>query len=183
MTVEALLHNYYKRFIDKMLTLNNPLINLKFPDWALSGLPMKIEIIERPLSLNLYGFSGTIINQNYGETGVKLMNRMWGVVKGMKLKNKGINVWIYEPQMKMFAGVELDAMPPREANLENRIVKLTKYAWYKHIGPYHQLKQVNADMRVQLESRGIAYQLPCLEIYGHHTEDENKAETEVIWAV
>jgi len=143
---------------------------------------MQLKIITSPLALDLYGFSGAVINHNYGETGFKLMNRMWTVVKGMNLKNRGTNVWVYEPNMAMFAGVELESAPPRESLLENKKVELTHYAWWKHIGPYDQLKQVNANMRSQLESMNIQYQHPCLEIYGHHI-DGKEPETEIVWAM
>lgn len=143
---------------------------------------MNIQIIHSPLKLNIYGFSGTVVNENYGQTGVGLMDRMWAVVNSLKLKNKGTNIWVYEPGMKIMAGVELESAPPAESGLENKTVALEKYAYWKHIGSYDQLKQVNAGMRAQLESMNIRYRHPCLEIYGHHVEGR-PPETEIIWAI
>jgi hypothetical protein len=56
---------------------------------------MDIEIIDKPFTVELYGFSGVAVNRNFGETGMRLMNKMWGLVKSNQLKNKGVNVWVY----------------------------------------------------------------------------------------
>jgi hypothetical protein len=68
---------------------------------------MNIQIIEKSLSLALYGVSGTAVNQNWGQTGFALMNEMWKQIKAADLKHKGLNVWVYEAGNKMFTGVEL----------------------------------------------------------------------------
>ncbi|MFX7052525.1 hypothetical protein ABTH91_21050, partial [Acinetobacter baumannii] len=72
---------------------------------------MKVDIIERDLRLDIYGFSGVAINKDYNATAFRLMDRMWQTVKTNNLKNKGINIWIYEPNDKVFAGVELYDSP------------------------------------------------------------------------
>lgn len=143
---------------------------------------MNIQIIHSSLKVSIWGFSGTVVNENYGQTGVGLMDKMWAVVNSKNLKSKGINIWVYEPGMKMMAGVELESVPPPELGLESKTLALQRYAYWKHIGSYDQLKQVNADMRAQLESMNITYQHPCLEIYGHHVEGR-MPETEIIWAI
>ena len=75
---------------------------------------MDVEIIDEPLSLNVYGFSGIAINKDYAGTALRLMDRMWQVVKSNNLKNKGLNIWVYEPNEKVFAGVELYETPNAE---------------------------------------------------------------------
>lgn len=144
---------------------------------------MDIQLIQQPLRLRLDGFSGTAVNQNYGDTGFKLMNRMWEVVKSRGLKNKGINVWVYEPGDRVFAGVELEEAPGGETGLEHKEISLSKYAYFKHVGSYGLLKQVYASLREELKTRGMVPSYPGLEIYGHWDPDESKLETEILMAV
>ncbi|HEV7781305.1 MAG TPA: hypothetical protein VGO58_08560 [Chitinophagaceae bacterium] len=95
---------------------------------------MKVEIIKQNLTLDIYGLSGTAVNKEYAGTAFKLMDRMWQTVKAKDLKNKGINIWVYEANEKIFAGVELYDSPGPDTGLEHKTVDLPKYAWYKHIG-------------------------------------------------
>ena len=144
---------------------------------------MEIKIIEQELEITLYGISGHVVNQNYGETGMKLMDTMWNIVKSNHLKHKGINHWVYNEDMTMMAGVELEEIPDEALGLERKQIHLSKYAYWKHIGPYTKLFNVNAEMRKELTARHIVYHHPCIEIYGHWSEDENKLETEILWAI
>jgi len=144
---------------------------------------MNVEIIDKPMQLELYGYSGTAVDQSYGDTGFKLMSRMWEVVKSNKLPNKGINVWVYEPDDLMFAGVELELMPKKTIGLELKSISLSRYAYYKHVGPYSKLKEVYASIREELKRRGLIVGYPGLEIYGHWNDDESKLETEILMAI
>ena len=144
---------------------------------------MKVDIIEIDLRLNIYGFSGVAINKDYKETAFRLMDRMWQTVKANNLKNKGINIWIYEPNDKVFAGVELDDSPKQGTALEHKIVDLPKYAYHKHVGPYSLLKEAGQNMRAELKAKGFDTILPYIEIYGHWTNDETKLETELLMSL
>jgi predicted transcriptional regulator YdeE len=144
---------------------------------------MPIEIITKNLTLDIYGFSGTAINKDYAGTAFKLMDKMWQTVKGKGLKNKGINIWVYEPNEKVFAGVELYESPDPGTGLEHKIVTLTKYAYYKHVGPYNLIKQAGQNMTDELKSQGLETTLPYIELYGHWTNDESKLETELIMSL
>ncbi len=141
---------------------------------------MNLEIVTEPLRLDIYGFSGIAINKDYTGTAFKLMGKMWQTVKSNNLKNKGLNVWVYEQGEKVFAGVELTAIPEHSIGLEQKNISLTKYAYYKHIGSYNLIKQVGQNMRDELKSKGFETILPYIEIYGHWTEDETKLETELL---
>jgi predicted transcriptional regulator YdeE len=141
---------------------------------------MNVEIITKPLELTIYGFSGTAANKDYAGTAFRLMDKMWKEVKGNNIKNKGLNIWVYELNEKVFAGVELDEDPKVETNLEQKIIHLTKYAYYKHIGAYSLIKQSGQNMRNELKSKGFETILPYIEIYGHWTQDETKLETELL---
>jgi hypothetical protein len=141
---------------------------------------MKIEIINTSLALNIYGFSGTAINKDYSGLAFKLADKMWQLVKSGGLKNKGINIWVYEPGEYVFAGVELYEVPGHDTGLELKTVNLTKYAYYKHTGPYSQLQNVGREMRTELMNNGHEAILPHVEIYGHWTGDEATAETEML---
>ena len=141
---------------------------------------MNLEIINDPLRLNIYGFSGTAVNKDYSGTAFKLMDKMWQTVKLNNLKNKGLNIWVYEQDEKVFAGVELNDIPNHNTELQQKSITLTKYAYYKHIGSYNLIKQVGQSMRDELKSNGFETQLPYIEIYGHWTNDETKLETELL---
>lgn len=141
---------------------------------------MHIEIISTALELDCYGFSGIAFNGDYTGTAFRLMDKMWQTVKGNKLGNKGRNIWIYEQNNSVFAGVELDEMPNSNIVLEHKNLRITKYAWYKHTGPYHLIKQAGQSVKNELQQQGFEATLPYIEIYGHWTNDESKLETELL---
>lgn len=143
---------------------------------------MEIEIRSN-LKLRLYGFSAPVPDFKFGETGIRLADRLWDIVKKNNLSHKGINIWVYDSQAAMFAGVEIDPVPDAKPGLEERHLEFKKYAWYKHVGSYHLLKDANDRMRHELQKRGLNYGPPSLEIYGHHGPDESKLETEIIYTI
>jgi hypothetical protein len=144
---------------------------------------MKVQIVHQNFTVDLYGFSGTATNKNYGDTAFKLMDKMWHIVKGKELKNKGINIWVYEENDKVFAGVELSDPPGDDSGLEHKTIDLPRYAYYKHIGPYNLIKQAGQNMREEIKRMGFKTGFPYLEIYGHWTNDESKLETELLMAL
>jgi len=140
---------------------------------------MNIEIITKVLELDSYGFSGIALNGDAG-TAFKLMDKMWQIVKSNGLGNKGKNIWIYEQDNTVFAGVELDGIPKPDIILEHKRLIFTKYAYHKHIGPYNLIKQVGQAMNNEIKKQGFEVTLPYVEIYGHWTNDESKLETELL---
>jgi effector-binding domain-containing protein len=134
-------------------------------------------------SVDIYGFSGTAMNKDYVGTAFKLMNKMWELVKQNGLKHKGLNIWVYEPNDSIFAGVELEDASKYYSGLEHKSVSLKKYAYYKHIGPYSSIKQAGQNMKNELKSRGLNTTFPYIEVYGHWTNDESKLETELLMAI
>ena len=141
---------------------------------------MNLEIINKNLRLDIYGFSGTAISKDYSGTAFKLMDKMWQIVKSNDLKHKGLNIWVYEQNEKVFAGVELDDSPKHDTGLEQKNITLIKYAYCKHIGPYNLIKQTGQKMTSELKDRGFETTFPYIEIYGHWTNDEAKLETELL---
>jgi predicted transcriptional regulator YdeE len=144
---------------------------------------MNVEIVNESLILNIHGFSGICVSKDYTGTAFKLMDKMWKIVKGNNLKNKGLNIWVYEPNDIVFAGVELEDSPKAETGLEQKEITLKKYAYYKHIGPYSLIKKTGQDMKVELVKREFDIISPYIEIYGHWTNDETKLETELLMGV
>jgi len=144
---------------------------------------MNIEIITKERQFHLYGFSGTAINKDYAGTAFKLMDRMWKIVKSKALPNKGMNIWVYETNDRVFPGVELTGASSDTGELEQKTVVLSKYAYYKHVGPYQLIKTVGMEMTGQLKSKGFETTLPYVEIYGHWTNDETKLETELLMSL
>jgi predicted transcriptional regulator YdeE len=141
---------------------------------------MDIKIINEPLQLQLHGFSGIAINKDYAGTAFKLMDKMWQVVKSKNLQNKGLNIWVYEPDQRIFAGVELNDISNPDTGLEEKNMILLKYAYYKHIGAYNMIQQAGQRMTAELKNSGYETTLPYIEIYGHWTNDETKLETELL---
>ncbi len=144
---------------------------------------MNIEIINKALKLEISGFAGVVVNKNYAGTAFALMDKMWPVIKSKGLKHKGLNIWVYEPGEKVFAGVELEDHSITDTGLEQKTVVLNKYAYHKHIGPYSRIKQAGDNMQNELRAMGLKSKLPYIELYGHWTNDETKLETELIMAV
>jgi|SRR5450432_712310 len=141
---------------------------------------MKVEIINKIFTLDIYGFTGVAINKDYTRTAFQLMDKMWQTVKAKELKNKGSNIWVYEPNEKIFAGIEFYDLPNQDTGLEHKAINLIKYAYYKHVGPYNLIKQAGRNMRDQLKNKGFESSFPYIEIYGHWTNDETKLETELL---
>jgi effector-binding domain-containing protein len=144
---------------------------------------MEIEIFNTEVRLDVFGFSGTAINKNYAGMAFKLMDSVWQTLKGSGLKSKGQNIWVYEANDKVFAGVELDGSITPDTGLEVMHLSLPKYGYYKHIGPYNLIGEASSNMRNELKERGFELVLPYIEIYGHWTNDETKLETELIMAL
>ena len=144
---------------------------------------MNVEIIQKDLILDIYGFSGIAVNKDYSGTAFKLMDKMWQTVKSNNLKNKGLNIWVYEQNEKVFAGVELNDIPEQHTGLEQKRITLTRYAYYKHIGSYSLIKQAGQNMRDELQRKGYETVLPYIEIYGHWTNDDTKLETELLMSL
>jgi len=141
---------------------------------------MNSEIITEIFKLDIYGFTGVAANKDNAGNAFRLMDKMWQEVKSKNLKNKVRNIWVYEPDEKVFAGVELYDIPKPDTKLEQKNITLIKYAYYKHIGPYHLIKHAGQNMMAELKDRGFETTLPYIEIYGHWTSDETKLETELL---
>jgi len=139
-----------------------------------------MEIINDSFKLDIYGFSGIAVNKDYAGTAFNLMDKMWQTVNSNNLKNKGLNIFVYEQDDTVFAGVELYDIPGLNTGLELKSIALTKYAYYKHIGSYNLIKKAGQNMRDELKNKGLDATLPYIEIYGHWTIDESKLETELL---
>jgi hypothetical protein len=141
---------------------------------------MDIKIITEPLQLDIYGFGGIASNKDYTGTAFKLSGKTWDYVKNNNIKNKGKNIWVYEDDEKVFAGVELDNGVTIVNGLEKNSLSIRKYAYYKHTGAYQLIKRTGQLMTMELTNQGYEIVLPYIEIYGHWSADENELETELI---
>src|SRR5215471_14666697 len=112
---------------------------------------MNIEIITKNFQLDIYGFGDVATNKDYTGTAFRLSGKMWEVIKVNGLRNKGMNIWIYETDDKVFTGVELESNEDNNNyGLEKKKISLEKYAHYKHVGSYNLIKQIGQDMTNQL---------------------------------
>lgn len=144
---------------------------------------MNIQIIDIPYSIEIYGFSGIALNKDYAGTTFKLSGKVWQIIKENSIRNKGQNIWVYEPGERVFAGVELDEPHNHNSELQHKTITLKKYAYFKHIGSYNQLKQTGQNMVEEIKKRGFQTTLPYIEIYGHWNSDETKLETELLMSL
>ncbi len=145
---------------------------------------MNIELITKPLQLELFGCGGVATNKDYVGTVFKLSDKMWTIVKSNGIKNKGKNIWVYDRNDTVFAGVELEeGIDGAGYGLEAKKLTLTKYAYYKHVGPYQLIKQVTQNIKDESVRQGFEVTLPHIEIYGHWTADETKLETELLMSL
>lgn len=140
---------------------------------------MEIEIVDQPIQFQLYGFSGYVEDNRFGEVGFRLMNEMWRVVKESSTANTGINHWVYLPDGRMFVGVELlpDAVVPKQ--LESIEFDLKRYLKHVHLGPYQNLPAKWTALKTEIAERNETIGSPSLEIYGHHCDDQSKLETSI----
>jgi|CXWL01.1.fsa_nt_gi effector-binding domain-containing protein len=143
---------------------------------------MQPEIRTVPLGYTIFGHSlRHDPAKRFGEEIMTLLNRVWPVLKANNIPNDGINRVVYEGDCSVFAGVVLGAgaeAMPGAAGLVRKTVRLTRYAVWKHIGPYHLISATGAAMTKALESAGHRTGWPMVEVYGHWTSDESKLETE-----
>lgn len=122
----------------------------------------------------------------YGEEIMGLLGRVWPVLNGHAIPNDGINRVVYDGGRTVFAGVVLGGGAqalPAVAGLERKTIRLTHYAVWKHVGPYHLLPVTGAAMNKALEAAGYRTGWPMVEVYGHWTSDESKLETETFAAL
>ncbi len=143
---------------------------------------MQPEIRTTPIEYTIAGHSLTHDPaKRFGEEIMSLLGRVWPVIKGGAIPHDGINRVVYDSGCTVFAGVVLG--PGAEAmlaagGLERKTVRLTRYAVWKHVGPYHLIPATGAAMTKALEAAGHRTGWPMVEVYGHWTNDESKLETE-----
>ena len=142
---------------------------------------MNVEIVEEPIRFHLYGIGGVVENERYGEVGLRLMDKMWQVVKGVGIPTTGINHWVYLPDGRMFVGVELrnPQQVPTPDQLEPLEFELQRYMQHVHVGPYQALPQKWKELKAELAARGEVIGSPSLEVYGHSCADPSMAETTI----
>jgi hypothetical protein len=63
---------------------------------------MNVEIINKPFTIDIYGFSGIVINKDYAGTAFKLMDRMWAIVK-----SEGLTSGFMNPMKKCLQALNL----------------------------------------------------------------------------
>ena len=127
--------------------------------------------------------------KRFGEEIMSLLGRVWPAIKAHALPHDGINRVVYDQEAggcTVFAGVILGpgaAAIPTAAGLERRTVRLTRYAVWKHTGPYHLIAATGDAMTKALAAAGHRTGWPMVEVYGHWTSDESKLETETFVAL
>ena len=88
--------------------------------------------------------------------------------------------WVYDTATHMFTGVEVDDVDAAARILEHKPVKLPKYAYYKHVGPYEKLGDVHHGLEKEIATRKLEECGPRIEKYGSWSADPDKLVTEVL---
>lgn len=150
-------------------------------------VPNSLHILTAPLDYTVHGFSlRHDPAKRFGEEIMSLLSRVWPIIKSNAIATDGLNRVVYDEGCTVFAGVVLgpgaEAHPAASA-LETCRVKLTRYAMWKHVGPYHLLHATATTMNAALAAQGEHTGWPMLEVYGHWTNDESRLETEVFVAL
>ena len=120
-------------------------------------------------------------SKSYGEEIMALMS-FWTKIRDNSIVNNGINIVVYDPDGTIFVGTEMTASDAVRCGLTSKRITLSKYGYFKHVGPYSQLYQTCTNMSEELSRMGHKPVQPIVEIYGHWTDDESKLETEVLHA-
>ncbi len=145
---------------------------------------MDIKIVDSPLELTLDGVAKTHDPaKSYGEELIELLDVVWENVKSRNIPTTGINHAVYGENDEVFAGVVITAPGGLPGRLSRRKFVLKRYAYYKYIGPYTGLPQVNREMQEDIDRQGLSRKAPMIEIYGHAMEDPSKSETELLYAL
>ncbi len=143
-----------------------------------------ITIDNEPLAFNLWGLSGEVPNEQYGEVGMRLMNQMWHQLKTNNIRNAGTNHWVYLEGGRMFVGVELFDGDSAPAGFENIQFRVDRYLRHLHVGAYQSLPAVWQTLLSELQTSGERISSPSLEIYAHQCPDANNPpETTIIIAL
>lgn len=142
---------------------------------------MNLAIHTDALTIRLFGASMPHNKaSSYGAEIRGLLDRVWPAIRANKLAHKGINWVLYNADCSLFAGVELEIDPSGDLALEPRDVHFTRYAVWKHIGPYDKLADAYAGMKRAMATHGISPGHPFIEKYGHWSDDPSKLETDLI---
>ncbi|MFC5650228.1 cysteine-rich CWC family protein [Paenibacillus solisilvae] len=143
---------------------------------------MRLELRNDPLTLTLYGTAAAQDkNKSMSNQVMEAIRQTWAAVGEMGLTTTGINYVAYEQDQVLFAGVDLTSPQPEQSTLTKREYHAAQYAYYKHIGPYHQLPDVHHQIQSDLRSAEHPFVSPTIEVYGHWNEDETKLETEIYY--
>lgn len=144
---------------------------------------MTADITDVPFRVRLVGRGGTVAGERYAEMGFALMNELWAIVRGGKVANRGVNHWVYLPDHRLFAGVELVDPTAVPDGLEPLTVELARHVRYVHVGAWSDLPRVWAGLKTWIAEQGERIGSPALEIYGHHSDDPAKQETTILIAL
>ena len=137
-----------------------------------------VEIRDEPISFDLHGVSGAVLGRNYAQTGFKLMEGLWPVIKQNGIKTTGINYWVYAGCDRMSTCVEL-ADKSVESSFEHIPVHFGRYAYYKHVGPYDRLSEAYKALDKEIERQDLTRSGGSVEKYGDWTDDASQLVTEI----
>lgn len=143
-----------------------------------------LQIVQQPKTLTLYGFwTAHDENRTRGGEMMELLGKVWAEVRDKKLANTGINHAVYGCGDIVFSGLELKSPDELQTSLVKKEFTFTRYAYWKHVGPYSELANAYKRIHAEITDLGHTATCPSMEIYGHWTADESKLVTEIFISV
>ena len=148
---------------------------------------MNYEVREN-IAFQLCGLSGAVTDQNFPSKLLELSSAMWICIKRNNVANKGKNIWVYYPENKVYAGVQLEIGQICPLELLETTICFSKYAYYKHIGHYNSISQTGIAIQNDLKSKGYCMKRDLnephyIEVYGDNVEDMSTFETELYFGL
>ncbi|HEY2846440.1 MAG TPA: GyrI-like domain-containing protein [Pyrinomonadaceae bacterium] len=140
---------------------------------------MNTELRAEPLDFDLYGLSAKVLDHDYAGTGTRLMGEVAEKMKEAGLSYRGVECWVYETSTDVFIGSHHDDSPRVSGFLEHKVLRLTKYLYYRHVGPSDSLGDVHRGLENEISERGLTETGPRIEKYGKWDPDPSQLVTEV----
>jgi predicted transcriptional regulator YdeE len=141
------------------------------------------QVIDTKKTFNVYGRNAVVDNcAEYVPKLMEISQPLWELVKTKEVC--GNTAWAYFSENRIFSGLQLDTPPSESHGLEERNIELSSYAYYKHVGPYEQIRSICEEIVADLSAKGhknvAEGETPFIvECYGEWNEDPSKLETEI----
>ena len=128
---------------------------------------------------------GRAVNTAVGPAMLGLLSEVWGFIRKTGQKNRGINVAMYtcceEGGVAIAAGVEVGEAFSAGEGVECAQTPGGAAAMVTLLGEYSEIPAAHAAVREWCKAQGRATTGMNWEVYGHHSDDPAKRQTDVYY--